>query len=168
MTDTPFSAASDRDEHGLSVMERRFCEAALDKIQKGDRHWRKQSALDAGYSEKGAANNAYELIRRPHVIAYLSTQLTEAAEAVKIDRSFVLFRALTNLAACEAREDYRTAHRYLDIIAKHADVKAFSAAPGDDHSGRLSLPFDPSALSTDELAQMIALMRKAAGGQPTE
>jgi hypothetical protein len=175
MTDTPtpekemldLTAAAERDAYGLSPMERRFAEAALDLIQSGERHWRAKAAEKAGYSD--TRNAAYQLIRRPRIVAFMSKSLTEAAEDVKVDRAFILFRALTNLTACEANGDYRTAHRYLDMIAKHADVRAFTVAPeGGDQGARLSLPFDPSALNTDELATMIGLMRKAAGGQPTE
>jgi hypothetical protein len=158
--------AGDLDAEGLSTMERDFAEHALDLIGKGEKFWRRRAAEMAGYKEpRGSASL---LIRRPRVIAYMSRSMTEAAQDVKVDRSFVLFRALTNMTACEARDDYRTAHKYLDIIAKHADVSAFTVKPDPASSGTLNLPFDPSKLSTDDLATLIDLMRKAAGGQPSE
>lgn len=160
---------ADRDAAGLQPMERRFCIHALELIGSGERHWRQEAARRAGYKEPRGA--AHQLIRRPRVVQFMSRHMTEAAETVNVDRSFVLFRALANMTACEATGDYRTAHRYLDIIAKHADVGAFNR-PGSDggdaaRAGMMSLPFDPAQLSTDELSQMLSLMRKAAGGKPT-
>jgi len=163
------TAARDIDAHGLKPMERAFCEAALDLIQSGEKHWRKKAAERAGY--KAAPNAAYELCRRPHVIAFMSRSLTDAAETVKVDRSFILFRAMTNMAACEGQGDFRTAARYLETIAKHVDVGAFAMpakGEGAAAAGHLSLPFDPANLTKDELSTMIVLMRKAGGGQPTE
>lgn len=160
---------ADKSAEGLQPMERRFCIHALELIGQGERFWRKEAARRAGYQDPRGA--AHLLIRRPRVVQFMSKHMTEAAETVNVDRSFVLFRALANMTACEATGDYRTAYRYLDIIAKHADVGAFNR-PGSDggEAGRLgsmSLPFDPLALSTDELSTMVALMRKAAGGKPT-
>lgn len=169
-TESPLAADGNgtvRDAEGLAAMERKFADAALDLIASGEKMWRGKAAEKAGYA--CARNAAYELIRRPHVIAYMARNMTEAAETVKVDRSFVLFRALANMAACEAREDFRTAHRYLDTIAKHADVRAFTAAPGDgDQAGRLSLPFDTSRLSTTDMEQLITILRKAGSGAAPE
>lgn len=179
MTDTPptipepdpafvldLTRSRELDAEGLSTMERDFAEHALDLIGKGEKFWRKKAAELAGYKEPRGA--AYDLIRRPKVVAFMARSLTEAAEDVKVDRSFVLFRALANMAACEANGDYRTAHRYLDIVAKHADVAAFSVKPDPESAATLNLPFDPSALSTADLALFIDLMRKGSRGKLPE
>lgn len=166
MTDTPPEEKTldlTWDESELSPMEREFCRHALELIGNGERYWRKAAAERAGYKEPRGA--ACELIRRPRVINYMAKRMTEATEAVHVDQTFVLFRAMTNLAICEAREDYRTAHRYLDLIARH--LRGLTDDRGKDGGGQpgmMSLPFDMSKLETNDIAALAAILRKAGGG----
>jgi len=157
------TAASMKDEAGLSPMERAFCIAALELIGDGEKHWRKQAAIRAGYAEPRSA--AYRLVRRQPVIDFLHRHLTEAAETVKVDRSFVLSRALINLSLCEAQGDLRTARAYLDIIAKHTDVQAFTkdAFDGKNQAGMATLPFDLDKMTTDDKRQLLAILARSTG-----
>lgn len=161
-TTTPLGGTTASQPDNLTAMQRAFCNHALDLIGNGEKFWRKKAAELAGYKEpRGAAS---DLIRMPAVIDYITKRMTEATEAVHVDPTFVLFRAMTNMVTCEANGDYRTAHRYLETIRRHMDgLNGNGPKPGAP-MGSMSLPFDPSKLSGDELAQMIALMRKAGGG----
>jgi len=157
-----------RDAAGLQPMERRFADHALALIAKGEKFWRQEAARRAGYREpRGSAS---VLIRRPRVVEYMSRRMTEAAEEVNVDRKFILFRALANMLACEALGDYRTAHRYLDTIGKHVDVAAFNrpGSSGVPGQGANLANLDLASLSEDEMVTMVTLLRKAAGGKPTE
>lgn len=169
MTDapeTPLGIEAVTADDGLSSMQRDFCNHALDLIGEGEKWWRKKAAERAGY--KDARGSASDLIRMPKIIDYITKRLTEATESVNVDPTFILFRAMANMATCEAAGDFRTAHRYLETIRRHLIGLSDDRGPGGPaHLGTMSLPFDPSKLSGDELATMISLMRKAGGG-PTE
>lgn len=159
------TAEGDRDDEGLSPMERAFVEHALDLMQQGEKHWRKKAAAAAGYKEP--RNGAYRLIRRPNVIAAIGRQLAGATEAVKVDRGFVLFNAVTALEVCQAEGDYRTAARYLEIVQRHTDRTLRGDGgpnPGQAGGGALAVSLDNmDNLTTDEKRALLDLLSRAVG-----
>jgi hypothetical protein len=156
---------------GLTSRERAFCEAALDLMQKGEHAWKRAAAKAAGYSDSWAASAAWQLMRREPVQRYIGEALAGAAAKVKVDRSFVLHKAMIGAEIAEAKGDLRALNRFLDIIARHVDVDAFRPDPvaASSPGGSVNLPIDLNALTTDEKRTMLALLSKsgaATAGQP--
>lgn len=150
---------------GLTSRERKFCEAALDMMQKGEHAWKRASALAAGYSESWAASAAWQLMRREPVQRYIGEALAGAAAKVKVDRSFVLQKAMIGAEIAEAKGDLRSMNRFLEIVAKHVDVGAFTPEPAPGAPGAsVNVPFGLDKLSTDEKRTFLDLLTRATAG----
>jgi hypothetical protein len=149
---------------GLTKRQRDFCEAALDLMQQGEHNWKRKAALAAGYAESWAASAAWQMTRNEAVQQYIGSRLAGAASKNKVDRSYVLQKAMIGAELAEAKGDLRSLSRFIDIVAKHTDVSAFTpdAVPGAPGGGAsVNLPFDIDALSTDEKRTFLDLVQRA-------
>ncbi len=63
-----------------------------------------QSAINAGYSEKTAAEMGYENLRKPHIKAYIDGRMKELEEEAIADQSEIL-KYLTRIIRDEEREE---------------------------------------------------------------
>ena len=76
-----------KDKYGLqelTAMQRAFCEYL---VMNEGRCTNKDAALHAGYSPKRAAIEASELMRQPHIQAYLTRRMNEVNKAFVVNRS---------------------------------------------------------------------------------
>ena len=98
----------------LSKKQEKFCEEYL-KDCNG-----KQAAIRAGYSEKCAKEQAYDLLTRPHIIRHL-TKLKDKATArneLTVDSVLQEFRALREAALQKDEPDLSIAMRATENEAK--------------------------------------------------
>jgi hypothetical protein len=150
---------------GLTKRQRDFCEAALDLMQKGEHHWKRAAALAAGYSDSWAASAAWQMMRNPAVQEYIGSALAGAASKTKVDRSYVLAKALIGVEIAEGKGDLRAMQRFVDIVAKHVDVQAFTPDPAPGAPGAsVNVPFGLDKLSTDEKRTFLDLLTRATAG----
>ena len=172
MSEETFIPGVSPEPHGLNPQMRAFCEHYMDLVREGVKSPKKLAAVRAGYAETSAQFQASRLIADPRIKTYLSELMTESAVAVNVDKSFVLFKALDYMTIAEGRGELRTAGRFLEIIAKHCDVRALLTSERggggrDLDSGTLSVPFDTSKLTTDDKRSLLDILDRAGfGGNP--
>lgn len=91
-----------------------------------------QAALRAGYSANSAqeisSQNLSKLIVQTRIAELMHKRATETAT----DARWVLARARERYDACIANDDDKTAHKYLETIAKHVNVRAFDTTVKTD------------------------------------
>ena len=172
MTDEVFIPGVSKEPHGLNPQMRLFCEKYMELVRDGVKSPKKLAAIAAGYKEENAQFRASKLIADPRIKTYLSELMTEAAVAVKVDKSFVLFKALDYMTQAEGKGELRTAGRFLEIIAKHCDVRALLTSERggggrDLDAGTLSVPFDTSKLTTDDKRNLLEILDRAGFGGDT-
>ena len=103
----------------LNTRQKQFCHEYV-KDMNGS-----QSAIRAGYSSKGASVTASKLLVHPNVKPYLADLMEERAREANIDALWVLTEAVKSYKLCLDQDDTRTAKGFLEIVAKHIDVRAF-------------------------------------------
>lgn len=123
----PQIAASDRKE--LTDMQQAFVAAFV--RNHGDKE---QAAIDAGYSKRSAREQAYELLRKPHVLH----AILEASVAELISSAPKAISRLHDLM--EARSEYVALQASQDVL----DRLGLKSAEKHDHrvAGDISVQID--------------------------
>ena len=103
-----------RDENGiLTQKEQLFADAYL-------RHGETMRAyLDAGYSERSARCNAYKIIKRPKVAAYIQLKQKEMREANMLTVQRVVDRLKSIAETCESEGRWADAIKAWNLLGKH-------------------------------------------------
>lgn len=86
----------------LNDRERRFCEEYVIDYNG------KRAALSAGYSDTNAAGEAYQILRRPEAVEYLSFLKGEQSIRSKVNADYVLSAIVETLERC--RQDVKPAY----------------------------------------------------------
>lgn len=82
------------DNYNLTPRERRFCEEYLRTGKK------EQSAIAAGYKEKGAAVQANRMLKNDKILAYIRTLQAQARDELHIDDNWAVLRAIEVYHRC--------------------------------------------------------------------
>jgi len=86
-----------------------------------------QAAIRAGYSEKTAMEQGYQLLQKPSVRDAISAGKREVSEATRIDAGYVLQRTVEYLDMCAGRTPIKKAI-VSDGVTESIDVKEFNQA----------------------------------------
>lgn len=84
-----------------------------------------QAAIRAGYKKGCAAEIGCENLVKPNCAERLAQLMAARSDAVKIDAEWVLTEAHKAYNHLVDNDDHGVAKGYLEIVAKHVDVKAF-------------------------------------------
>lgn len=84
-----------------------------------------KAALDAGYSEKTAAQIGHKLLNKPHIMQYVATLMEDRVKVAKVDAQWVLDKAVMVFDLAIEYGDLKSANSALVTIGKHVDVQAF-------------------------------------------
>jgi hypothetical protein len=126
-----------------------------------------QAMIRNGVSESTARANAYKTIRRPAIAKAIAMAMQDRADALKITAKTVLGEAFRSYLAASEAKQWGPAARFLEMCGKHVDVQAFRTQVGLSDPNGEPLVFDLSAYSTDEKRQLLSLLERVAGAQPS-
>lgn len=140
-----------------------------------------QAAIRAGYSEKSAMEQGYQLLQKTPVKAAIDAALEARSRRTQINADWVLKKAAEIVERCmqevepvmvgkgdNRRQlvdekgrlvfsfDASGATSALNLIAKHQAVDAF-AAEKHNHSGNVKTTFDVSGLSSEALKEIVSV-----------
>lgn len=118
-----------------------------------------------GMTKITASGEGTRTIRRPVIAKAIALAMSDRAEALKINAKTVLAEAFRCYLECVADKKWIQAARFLDMVGRHVDVKAFKDRAGilDDRDGDSEEGEDLSNLSLEELETLARLSRKARG-----
>jgi hypothetical protein len=114
------------------------------------------AAIRCGWNPETAKSSATRKLRRPVIARAVARAMQDRAEALNITARTVLSEAWHCYMACVGEAKWESAHKFLELIGKHVDVRAFRDRVGLPHDDDVpALNYD--ALSTDEKRQLLAL-----------
>lgn len=124
-----------------------------------------QAAIRAGYSPNAAKDQAYENLRKPHIVEAIAKVMAARSEATRIDRAWVLAnlaREHRNILEDKSVAARRDRIRIIELIGKHVDVAAFRTQVGfaGPDGGPIDLKWNLSILSDEELDLFERLLAK--------
>lgn len=142
-----------------------------------------QAAIRAGYSPKGATVRGAELLANRKVSEVVAARQAERSERTEIDADYVLRQAVKLHERCmqeiEPFTDRKGNHvhddeghplyvfnstgaaKALELVGKHVGVQAFREQLGVGNPDGTPLTLDPSGMSTNSLAELIAAKKRA-------
>lgn len=148
-----------------------------------------QAAIRAGYSPKGATVRGAELLANRKVSEVVAARQAERSERTEIDADYVLRQAVKLHERCmqeiEPFTDRKGNHvhddeghplyvfnstgaaKALELVGKHVGVQAFREQLGVGNPDGTPLTLDPTGMSTDALAELIAAKKRAEDARVT-
>lgn len=154
---------------GLTDLELRFCFEYVVDFKGGP------ALRRAGSTAEYVDQQAYEMLRKPHIVAKIEALIAQANERSTVDKDWLktelvlLYRSA--LSAADVYDDKgkrittnpaerATALRTLEKIGQHVDVNAFRAQIGLGNADGSN--FDFSGLSDEMLEQLETILSAAA------
>lgn len=160
------TASRRREKRALTPLERRFVAEYCTDFRGGP------ALARAGSTAKYPDQQAYEMLRKPHVAEAVERQIAGLNERAFVNKQWVLNRLVTEYGrSSEAAENGKGkgataerghALRALEKIGQHVDVNAFRQQVGLGNPDGSN--FDYSALSLEELHALESLLVKASLG----
>lgn len=145
---------------GLTALEERFvAEYCVDFI--GSAALRR-----AGSQARYIDQQAYEMLRKPHIVEAISAQVAKTNEKAIVNKQWIMtelvlqYRAASAAAAAGNTAERRVALQALEKLGQHVDVNAFRQQIGVGNLDGSN--FDFSGLNDDELDDLERLISKAA------
>lgn len=160
------ASANRHKPEALTPLESRFCHEYCVDYQAGP------ALKRAGSKAKFADQQAYEMLRKPHIAAEIQRIIAGQNEKAHINKQWIMnelalqYRAASAAAAVGNTAERRIAVQCLEKLGQHVDVNAFRAQIGLGNPDGSEM--DLSGLTDEQLDQLEKLLEIAALAEPSE
>lgn len=122
------------EELGLTARQKRFISEYIKKPVGGE------AARNAGYSAKGADRAAVRLLNNPSIKKQIDEANVEIAKDARITKAKLLLEMEEGYNRCKKAKDEKGMQKWIDLLAKHADVDAYARNGSAKDSNAPKLP----------------------------